>query len=74
MRASGRRVTDDEVLNDLRNRDAIDQGRATAPLRRAVGAEDVNTSGDDLETAIERVLAIVRRALCESAAPDGRSA
>ena len=74
MRASGRRVTDDEVLNDLRNRDAIDQSRATAPLRRAVGAEDVNTSGDDLETAIERVLAIVRRALCESAAPDGRSA
>ena len=74
MRASGRSVTYEEVLNDLRSRDAIDQGRATAPLRRAVGAEDVNTSGDDLETAIERVLAIVRRALCESATPDGRSA
>lgn len=74
MRASGRRVTDDEVLNDLRRRDAIDQGRATAPLRRAGGAVDVDTSGDDLETAIERVLAIVRRALCEPAAADGRSA
>ena len=74
MRASGRGVTDDEVLKDLRSRDAIDQSRATAPLRRAVGAEDVDTSDDDLETAIERVLTIVRRALCDTAVAEGRPA
>ena len=74
MRASGRSVTDAEVLADLQRRDAIDQSRATAPLRRAVGAEDVDTSHDDLETAIQRVLAIVRRRLGESAAAAGRPA
>lgn len=63
MRAAGREVSEEEVRVDLEQRDAIDQGRATAPLRRAVGAERVNTSEDNLETAIERVLAIVRREL-----------
>jgi cytidylate kinase len=71
MRASGRPVSDDEVLSDLQRRDATDQSRATAPLRRASGAEDVDTSSDDLDTAIERVLTIVRRALGDAAAPEG---
>ena len=40
------------MLEDLQRRDAIDAGRATAPLRRAGGAEHIDTSEMDLEAAI----------------------
>jgi len=71
IRESGRSVSEDEVRSDLERRDAIDQSRVTAPLRRANGAEDINTSDDNLETAIERVLAIVRRELGDAASAGG---
>ena len=74
MRSAGRAVTAAEVLQDLERRDAIDAGRATAPLRRAGGAEHIDTSEIDLEAAIELVLSIVRREfgeLGELGAPSG---
>ena len=60
IRASGREVSEAEVLEDLLRRDALDAGRATAPLRRAGGAERVDTSALDLAGALAVVLAIVR--------------
>lgn len=60
IRAAGREVSEAEVLEDLLRRDALDAGRATAPLRRAGGAERVDTSALDLPGALAAVLAIVR--------------
>ena len=50
----------EEVLRDLKERDAKDTGRATAPLRRAEGAVEVDTTGCSLEESLERLLTVVR--------------
>ncbi|WP_435745856.1 (d)CMP kinase [Nocardioides sp. SYSU DS0663] len=45
----------------LRSRDAIDSGRATAPLLLADGAVQVDTTGYTLEEVVELVVAMVDR-------------
>lgn len=70
VRKSGREVTDAEVLTDVGRRDAIDAGRSIAPLRKAVGAEELDTSAVELEPAIEMVMAIVQRELGDRTAEE----
>lgn len=49
----------DDVLIDIRGRDARDEGRAVAPLARAKDAIDIDTSDLDIDTAIARAIAAV---------------
>lgn len=56
QRARGGRMTPDEVLADLRRRDAIDASRATAPLRAAADAVMVNTDGLDVEQVVAEIV------------------
>lgn len=46
------------LLADIRARDTRDCERATAPLRPAEGAIEVNTTGQDIDMVLERVLDI----------------
>ncbi|HEY0112095.1 MAG TPA: (d)CMP kinase [Allosphingosinicella sp.] len=50
-----------EVLEDIRTRDERDWNRASAPLRMAPGAEEIDTSALDVEGAIAAAIASVER-------------
>jgi cytidylate kinase len=52
----GNSVTLDGLLRDIRERDARDSTRATAPLRRAVDAVDLDTTNMTIDAAIAFVL------------------
>ena len=52
----GNSVTLDGLLRDIRERDARDSARATAPLRRAAGAVDLDTTNMTIDAAIAFVL------------------
>lgn len=64
----GERVSEHEVLADIRIRDARDSGRADAPLRIAEGARLLDTSTLSIEAAFREALGIV-----ESFRRDGRA-
>ncbi|HXH00264.1 MAG TPA: d(CMP) kinase [Sphingomicrobium sp.] len=49
----------DEVLIDLRGRDARDEGRAEAPLTRGEDADLLDTSGLGVEEAVARAIELV---------------
>jgi cytidylate kinase len=49
------------VLQDLRERDARDSGRATAPLKAADDAVRLDTSGMDADQAFEFAMAEIAR-------------
>ena len=55
----GEQVTVEEVLSDMRRRDAQDSSRAVAPLRQAEDAVLVDTSALSLEESIQAVLAAI---------------
>ena len=57
----GERVSFDEVLADIRRRDARDTGRASAPLKAAPDAVLLDTTALDIEAAFQEALKIVRR-------------
>lgn len=59
----GENPTYDQVLADLRRRDAQDQARETAPLRPAGDAHLLDTSDLDIEAAVQAAHAIVAAAL-----------
>ncbi len=59
LKAAGEDVTYDTVLADLQARDARDEGRAIAPLKRASDALLLDTSELDIETAFEEAVSIV---------------
>lgn len=63
LRAQGSKRTEDEVLDDIRARDARDSGRAVAPLRQAPDAHLLDTTHLDIEAAVARALEIVRAGL-----------
>lgn len=46
------------LLADIKARDTRDRERTTAPLRPAEGAIEVNTTGQDIDMVLERVLEI----------------
>ena len=60
--ASGRPVTEDAVLQDLRRRDQIDREREVSPLRPADDAVKIDTDGLTQQQVLERVLRLIERA------------
>ncbi|MEM8795981.1 MAG: (d)CMP kinase [Pseudomonadota bacterium] len=59
----GKALSYNDVLTDIRQRDARDQTRAVAPLKPAEDAHLIDTSEMDIETAFQTALGIVNRAL-----------
>jgi len=60
--ASGRPVTKDAVLRDLRRRDQIDRERDVSPLRPADDAVKIDTGGLTEEQVLERVIRLIEQA------------
>lgn len=54
--AAGVNMTRDQILADLRRRDALDSGRASSPLRAASDAVIVQTDGLDVDAVVDTVL------------------
>ncbi|KUF11174.1 (d)CMP kinase [Pseudoponticoccus marisrubri] len=63
LRAAGHDVSLEEVLEDVRARDARDMGRADAPLRPAEDAETLDTTAMDIAEAVARAVALVEARL-----------
>ena len=63
LRNQGSTRTEEDVVADIRSRDARDAGRAVAPLRQAPDAHLLDTSHLDIEAAVARALEIVRAGL-----------
>ena len=61
--AAGAQVTLEQVLADVRARDARDSGRAAAPLRAAAEARVIDTTGMSIDAAVAAAVAEVERAL-----------
>jgi cytidylate kinase len=59
LSGKGVRVTKAEVLADLRERDARDSARATAPLRPAADAVILDTTTMSIEAAVAAAIAAV---------------
>src|SRR3546814_1665001 len=59
----GENPTYDQVLADLRRRDAQDQARETAPLKPAGDAHLLDTSDLDIEAAVQAAQDIVAAVL-----------
>jgi len=66
LAATGTVLPLDTVLEDIRERDARDAGRAEAPLRRADDAIDIDTSALTIEEQVRFVLDTVSRTMQES--------
>ena len=58
-------ITYDDVLRDLRERDARDAARAIAPMCPADDAKVVDSTGLDLETVVESIESDIRQGLPE---------
>lgn len=63
LQAQGSTRTLEDVLADIRSRDARDMGRAVAPLRQAADAHLLDTSHLAIEPAVARALEIIRTSL-----------
>jgi cytidylate kinase len=63
--AKGRTIEFQRILDEIRQRDARDAGRAAAPLARAVDAHLLDTTDMDIETAFRAAVDIVERARSE---------
>ena len=61
LRSSGQHVEFEDVLNEVKKRDARDMGRADAPMRAAVDAHVIDTSDMSIEDALAAAEAIVSR-------------
>ena len=57
--ARGQELTYDQVLSDIRARDARDSARSTAPLTQAADAASLDTSNLSIEAAVARAVALV---------------
>lgn len=64
--ARGERVSYEEVLSAIRERDALDAGRAVAPLVKPEGAVEIDSTGKTPEEVIEEIVAVVRRGMARS--------
>ncbi|RBI84310.1 (d)CMP kinase [Rhodosalinus halophilus] len=60
--AGGHAVTLDEVLEDIRARDARDAGRSDAPMRAAEDAVRLDTTRIGIDEAVAAAVALVERA------------
>lgn len=72
-RAAQRSTTDpaaaEQILDEMRRRDAIDSSRQTAPLRTAPDAITINTDGCSFEETVKAVVNAIREA---AGVPGGR--
>ena len=59
MDAKAANVNHDTVLANLRERDAIDSTRAEAPLRKAEGAVEIDTSDLTIDQVLQNMLKII---------------
>ena len=62
LQSLGVESTKEKVLKSLKERDEIDTERSASPLRKPVGALEINTSDLTIEEQVERVVARVHRA------------
>ena len=60
LRAKGEQVTLAEVEENLKERDRLDASRATAPLRKADDAIEIDTTHLSIEQQVQKVLSHVR--------------
>ncbi len=60
LREKGENVTREQVLADMRRRDAQDENRASAPLKQAEDAVLIDTSGLSLEESMAKISALIR--------------
>ncbi|MCL4768713.1 MAG: (d)CMP kinase [Hyphomicrobiaceae bacterium] len=60
-RAAGDDISYREVLNLIRQRDARDAGRASAPMRPASDAVLLDTTNLDIETAFDAAVGLIKR-------------
>jgi cytidylate kinase len=65
LTGTGTAIPLDAVVQDIRERDARDAGRAESPLRRADDAINIDTSAMTIEQQVEMVLQAVSRKLQE---------
>ena len=61
LRRDNDRLTIDEVLRDIKDRDARDANRDTAPMKQAEDAHLLDTSDLSIEEAVEAALAYIAR-------------
>jgi cytidylate kinase len=59
LRASGSDMTYPQVLEDVRERDARDRDRSTAPLKPAEDAVLIDTSALDIDAAVAAAIAAI---------------
>ena len=59
LTARGKELTYEQVLADIRARDARDSARSTAPLTQAADAAPLDTSALTIDAAIARAIALV---------------
>ncbi|MCA0927827.1 (d)CMP kinase [Ruegeria profundi] len=59
LKAKGSDVTQEQVLADVRERDARDAERITAPMKPAEDAVRLDTSDLSIEAALERAVALI---------------
>lgn len=61
LQGRGEDICRDEVLKAIRERDRIDSGRASAPLRKAEDAVEIDTGGLSIEEVEEAILEVIHR-------------
>lgn len=62
LQGRGVEVDFDQVLTDLRSRDAYDSGRETAPLKAADDALTVMSDGKSVDAIVAEIVAVAREA------------
>lgn len=63
LRESGIRISEDEVLADIRNRDARDRTRKASPLRQAEDAALLDTTNLDIDAAFRAAIDLIEAAM-----------
>ncbi len=63
LKAAGIEASEDEILQNLLDRDDKDTNRANSPLRKAEGAVEIDTSGLTLDEQVAKITDLVRRDL-----------
>ncbi|MGH7330688.1 MAG: (d)CMP kinase [Polyangiaceae bacterium] len=62
LQERGVHISLDEVRAQIQERDRLDESRATSPLRRALDAVQIDSTGILAEQVVERMLATIRNA------------
>jgi len=63
LKAAGIEASEEEILQNLIDRDQKDMARANSPLRKAEGAVEIDTSGLTMDEQVAMISGLVRRDL-----------